>query len=271
MECEKNPQENEKHFSFSQINMFLRCPRQYFHRYVEGLKQRPAFALDFGKSVHKSLEYNYLQKVESKTDRPIEEIQSEYKKELDLSHDTIKEEVSKKEFTEWEEDYNQYRDYGNKLLDSYQKEIGKKTQPLLVEKEFNTEIAGYNFKGFMDLVDDKYIIRDTKTSASKYQQFKADIDLQLSIYAYALEKSLGIKPAGMQFDVLVKTKTPQIQIIKTQRTEADTKEALNIITATIDDIHNAEKRGYFTPCVNDQACGFCGYTQCKFNKQNHLI
>jgi hypothetical protein len=41
----KSAGENKKAISFTQLNAFLRCPRQYYFRYVLGLRTPPSGAM----------------------------------------------------------------------------------------------------------------------------------------------------------------------------------------------------------------------------------
>ena len=50
--------------------MYLRCPRQYYHRYVEGHKEPPGWAMVAGLSGHEALEMNNLTKIDTGEDLP---------------------------------------------------------------------------------------------------------------------------------------------------------------------------------------------------------
>ena len=62
------------HFSFSQLSMFLRCNMQYYFRYVEGIRERPALTMTRGTAGHKALELNAKHKLLTKADQSTEEI-----------------------------------------------------------------------------------------------------------------------------------------------------------------------------------------------------
>lgn len=63
-----------KHLSATSIAMFRRCPEQFRHRYILGEKERPGEGLVIGSMFHEALEFNYAQKIESHTDRPVAEV-----------------------------------------------------------------------------------------------------------------------------------------------------------------------------------------------------
>jgi len=72
---------DKKYLSFSQLSMFLRCPRQYEFRYIHGLKIPPSGAMVQSKVRHQTLEQNYRQKIQSSKDLRVEQVNK--KEELD--------------------------------------------------------------------------------------------------------------------------------------------------------------------------------------------
>ena len=73
----------KRHLSFTQISMFLRCPRQYEYRYVQGIKSPPSGALILGRCWHETLDKNYRQKIESDRDLPLGEMQDLFAADFD--------------------------------------------------------------------------------------------------------------------------------------------------------------------------------------------
>ncbi|MBI5244050.1 MAG: PD-(D/E)XK nuclease family protein, partial [Elusimicrobia bacterium] len=68
----------KRHLSATQIGMFLRCPRQYEFRYMQGLKQPPSGAMVQSKVWHRTVEENYRQKIESAKDLPLPRMEEFY-------------------------------------------------------------------------------------------------------------------------------------------------------------------------------------------------
>ena len=64
----------KKHLSATQLNMFLRCPRQYEFRYIKGFKIPPSGAMVQSRVWHETLEANYKQKVQSDKDLPLSDM-----------------------------------------------------------------------------------------------------------------------------------------------------------------------------------------------------
>ena len=66
--------EDDPHFSFSQLNMFLRCPKQYEYRYILGIKTPPSLPLASGKAIHEAFEFNSKYKIRTGEDMPIDAV-----------------------------------------------------------------------------------------------------------------------------------------------------------------------------------------------------
>ncbi len=64
----------KRQLSYTQLNMFLRCPRQYEYRYVHGLKVPPSGAMVQSRVWHQTVEFNYRQKIHSDRDLALGEI-----------------------------------------------------------------------------------------------------------------------------------------------------------------------------------------------------
>lgn len=62
------------HTSYSQLAMYNRCSKQYYFRYIVGLKERPKVSLSIGKGGHAALEWNTKHKLQAGTDHEPEAI-----------------------------------------------------------------------------------------------------------------------------------------------------------------------------------------------------
>lgn len=198
------------HVSHSQISMWLRCPRQWSYRYVDGLKMPPSGALIEGSCYHKSLEANFRQKITSFSDLPVDEC-------LDIFSDEWVQRLSAEEFIDWEnKSAGRCKDEGISLVTEYMASTSFAVQPITVEESIVSEVAGVPFVCILDLVDKRKIVIDHKTSAKAYSQTDVDKDLQASAQAFALGR-----PIVFHNHVAVKSRSPYIQIIKSYRTHAD--------------------------------------------------
>jgi putative RecB family exonuclease len=240
----------KNHISVTQIKMFLRCPLQYKFRYIDGIKMPPAGAMVLGRSVHKGIEENYKQKKDSKIDLPLNKV-------LEIFSDSF-DRAQKEEEINWEEDTPaQIKDTGIELLKVYQKDIAYKIQPVLVEEGFELEFenVAYTLKGYLDLIDQDKIIRETKTSKRSYALDAALTDIQLTAYNLAYKCITGEDPKSLCFDVAVKNKHPKIQTIEApKRTDKELARFLKIMGY----VSKAIETGLFYP-NESYMCKVCGY------------
>jgi len=238
------------HLSASQINTFRRCGKQWYYRYVEDLKIPPTGNLVLGSSIHKGLEVNFSQKIESQIDLALGDVLDVYSTEFDARKQEIEE--------EWDE--GQEKDNGVSLLTLYHQNISPTIQPILVEEGFSLQIDGHKVIGYIDLVTAGQIIIDHKTSGRKYAEDVIDKDIQLTAYAMAYHEITGLWPREVGFNVMVKTKTPSIQELRGQRSEADAERFRRIAQ----DVARAIEADIYIPCDNSITCSWCGYKEiCK--------
>jgi len=226
----------------------MRCPLQYKFRYIDGLIIPPNSEICLGKSIHRTLEENYSQKIQTRQDLPLEHI-------TDLFSDFWDEE-SKEAVFEADEKPGKVKDDGINLVRVYHRQVAPSLQPVYVEKEFYLPIEGsdYFLKGYIDLIEEQGVIIDHKTTKRAYPQDKAKNDLQLTAYALAYRMLFGMQESGVRFDVLVRTKTPKIQHLTSKRTNEDILRFLKILR----EVEKGIREGIFYPNENFM-CSVCGY------------
>jgi putative RecB family exonuclease len=268
----------------------MRCPLHYYFRYIEGLKIPPRAPMTLGSSVHAALEHNFRQKIDSKLDLPTDEVLDAYSDRFDLA----------KPETEWEKDEDpaEIKDSGINLLCAYHtgkdrngepmmarelnsetrkyekkiiKPLSPQIQPPLVEEPFEVKFeneVGYTFVGRIDVVDDKDMVRETKTSSKSPTQDQVDSDLQISAYSLGFRVKTGREEKGLVLDYLVKNVSPKVVSIETQRTKDDILRFLKILAR----ISDAVGKGVFYCSCNPMFCNpnncgwwdFGGTKGCKF-------
>lgn len=238
------------HISASQLNTYLRCPAQYFFSYVQGIKIPPKSALTKGRAVHKGQEHNYSQKVETLTDRPLSEVREVTAAAFEAEQDAT-------EFDPDEKPGN-VKDEAVGLASLYHEQVAPTVQPVLVEEKVEVPLNnGVQLLGYIDLLDDKGFIRDTKTTRRTPPEGEIGKSLQLTAYSYAHRYLMGMPEAGVRLDYLVDTKTPKVVSLDAVRTEQDIARFLNITSRVIRAIENDN----FYPNQTNFMCSEknCGY------------
>ena len=241
-----------QHYSASQITTYLRCPLVYYFRYIKNLKRPASGHMHLGTAFHKANEVNYKQKIESKKDLELSVVKDAYGEAWDKPREEIDYQ---------DENPAELKDAGYGLVEVYYNEAATKTQPVYVEQgaslqvpELDREILLY-----IDLVDDKQIIRDSKTTSKAPAEDEAKKSLQLSIYAMGYRALTGKKEKGLGLDYAVKTKTPKfIPLREPARTDWELERDLKDIR----EVARCIAAGLFPPCAPGYwLCSrkWCGY------------
>ena len=115
--------------------------------------------------------------------------------------------------------------------------------------------------GAFDLVtetDDGVMIWEHKTAARRYSKDQLRYDLQPSTYLYAA-RELGIPDVRVQYQLLVKTKTPGIMLCDVDRGQPQVREMLETVCSVLDGIEAGvffRQRGW--ACADCQFGYRCG-------------
>ena len=210
------------HVSHSQISMWLKCPHQWECKYVRGLVVPLSGALVLGGAYHTALEMNYKQKIVTREDLTVSECR-------DLFSDAWEERLAGTEAIEWEGDSpGRLKDLGLSLVEEYVRTISPTVQPIAVEEVYVSEIAGVKFLSRVDLVEERKIVIDHKTSTRPRTQEDIDTDLQASAEAFVLGRAIMF-----QNHIAVKVEPPYVQTLKSYRLDADIRWWYNMAAGVI--------------------------------------
>lgn len=262
----------------TQIDMYQRCPLQYFHRYVEGRKVPPGVALVEGSAHHAALETNNRYKIREHEDLPTPRLIERFQDEFD---------TRKGEIENWEgESSDSVVHRGRGLLKEYLNSFAPTFQPNLVEHEFEIRVGAIPVIGYMDAAGDRvgtdapnsFVGRksaksevkvvtavDYKVAARAKSESEVANSLQLGFYGWGLQHILttsqGTKcPIEAGFCILKKTKTPAVEWQSSIITPARLKWLRQVVTYIADAI----TKGVFPPCDPTSWCcseKFCGFYQ----------
>lgn len=115
------------------------------------------------------------------------------------------------------------------------------------------------YLGVVDLVfetGDSLIIRDYKTSRSKWNQGTAESSSgQLFLYAELVKDLLPDKKVEVEFAVLTKTKSPTFELFKVEADPQRTERTKRVASRTLDAIAT----GVFYPNQSAMNCSSCPY------------
>jgi len=228
--------------------MYLRCPLQYYFRYVCDMKVPPTGNLTLGRTVHSTLEDNYRQKIQTHEDLSLSDM-------TDRFSDHWEREAQLTLFGE-DQKPGTLKDQGIQLLQPYHKEIAPNVQPVEVERQFlvDTGATELPLMGYIDLIDDQRTIVDHKTTKRSFAQDAAEKDLQLTAYSMAYRTLYGENESAVRLDVLVRTKEPKVQQLAATRTQED----IDRFRRLAEHVERGINAGISYPNENFM-CGICGY------------
>lgn len=269
---------DEMTWSFSRLSSFEQCPYGWYLRYIEEADRVYSnFFSEFGSYCHALLE-SYL-----KGNTPIYELPQEYAKGYNDA-------IPNADEYRWNDNYyadgEAYFEYGVSDLELYlaDKEI------IGVEKEIRTDIAGYPFVGYIDLVlrqrgdNGGYIIIDHKSAKYPYKKNSEplkgsekkcqDYKRQLYIYSKAIYEETGEYPTYLGWNFFRDGKMIGIPFNMDEY-----QEALKWAEDTIKRIYkesefNPNPDTFFCNNICDYSCKECEYgterlctSSCTYNVQ----
>lgn len=241
------------HLSASQMNMYLRCGQQYMYRYIEGQVVPPRSAMTLGSAFHGAIGLNYSAKLESHEDRPVGDVLDSFSTMFDqLAPDT-----------DWQDDdKGAVKDTGIATLTTYQEEVAPKTQPQQVELKFEIgfdseeEPVDWVYIGYIDLIDENYVVVEAKTSGKKVPGPRHDHVMQVTGYAMWLAANTGVNQTA-RIDYAVKKAEP---IIQSFRLVIDGPK-LEFFLTTLDRVSKGIQNELWIPNRSHYLCSekWCGY------------
>jgi len=244
------------YLSATQVLMYLRCPLQYFYRYIRGIKAQPSGTMILGSSVHSTFKENYEQKIESHADLPIPKLQEFFAEDFD----------KRSPGAEWNKDQipGQFKDGGAEIVRAYHTIVSPTTQPLHVEQRWNVVIKDVPkpLLVILDLVDSDYRIRDHKVTSKTPNQMIVTQSLQLSLYSLAFRLATGKIESAVGLDYMIRNKKNEVTINRMQgsRTVQDLDRAIKLTK----NVSAAITKEVFYPCNPENWCcseRWCGFFQ----------
>ncbi|MBL6976004.1 MAG: PD-(D/E)XK nuclease family protein [Deltaproteobacteria bacterium] len=248
------------HVSVSQVNTYIMCAERYRHSYVIGTppSHRPS-ALGFGSAVHHALAvfYGFI-KAHGKKPSP-GRIQAAFSDRWEVElRDSLPIHYKAGE------DAGKVKDLGIAMLKKFCDDGFAPDKVVAVEQPFSVAIhepdTGVILEealvGAIDLVaehEGRTVIVEHKSAARRWDQPRLQHDLQPTAYQFAA-RELGIRNPGLAFQVLLKTRSPQVEFTTVTRSQDQEKEMLSTYTQVLKAVAQGifwKNRGWM--------CGDCQY------------
>jgi putative RecB family exonuclease len=251
--------EPRPHWSFSALNQYLRCPLQfYFERVLKIPRTSIGSGMLLGSAIHNAL--------------------AVYHGRLQRNEEVQWQQIQQELFETWlfreEEQVIDYKpkesrdallELGTVLLKLYleeppPKEIVSVEQRFLVPlRNSEGEYLETPLLAYADLVTREegiLQVNEFKTSGRAYGEFEVESSLQATCYVHAVMETMGEWPA-VEYTVMVKTKSPKLQKLKTARNEND----LGRLGDLVENVERAVKNEIFYPVETPLNCSTCSYRQ----------
>jgi putative RecB family exonuclease len=247
------------YISWSQLSTFRQCPLKYRFRYLDKLEPEfVASSLLVGSSIHSAIEFHHRKQLES--DEPatlyemLEAFWGEWKDRVEESPEV--------RFGK-NEDAASVGQLAERMLAAFlASELSQSPGRMIgIEESFReTVIPGRpELLGIIDLVfesDDCLVIRDYKTSRSKWNQGNAESSApQLLMYAELVKDLLPGRKLRLEFAVLTKTKSPSLELFVVTPDGRRLERTKQVASRTLDAIDT----GVFYPNASAMNCGGCPY------------
>jgi hypothetical protein len=178
----------------SQVATWFDCQARWMFGHVLNLPDPGNSKLALGAAVHDALAFNYHQKIDTRSDLPVAEVQANF----DIAWSQALEGAKLQK----DEKPAEIAGAGRRLVGMYMRDVAPKVQPLAVEKEVSGVIAGVRVRGKVDVIDSNHMVHETKT-LSQTPSLSQHM-FQLATYGYLCNTT------KTRVDALIKTKTPRL-------------------------------------------------------------
>ena len=253
------------YISYSAISTYLKCPLQYFLRYVVG--EKPAFvpsALTFGRAIHAAIEQHCWRVLAGAEPPGLDELLAAY----DQAWKTDK--SARVRFGRGESERS-LRDLARRMLTAFHE--SPYAQPggtiLAIEEEFRAPVIPDcpDLFGRIDLVTvERGVLRitDYKTARSRWSRANIQESApQLLLYAELLRPladELGINELQLEWVVLTKSSKP---VVESHTLTPDPRQLLRA-KAMVQRAWHAIASGHFYPSPSARNCSTCPFwTPCQ--------
>jgi ATP-dependent helicase/DNAse subunit B len=208
------------HISYTQLNTYLKCPQKYEFQYVRGIQWEfiPEY-FPFGRAIHEAAKLFYKTLKETGQRIPLVDLTQHFKQTWDK--ETQGNNIRYKEH----QNRDTTREKGTQLVKVFYENVAPQ-RIIGVEVPFSVdlvleetgEVLPCKLSGIFDLIEsdeeDTLVIVELKTSSKRFSDDQLDLDLQGTLYSYAL-KQIRVHTNGedtlVRYDQLLKQKNPDME------------------------------------------------------------
>ena len=240
-------------FSYSALQSFKTCPRQYEYNYLLKIPQPASGATSFGSSMHNTLNEFYKLVTQSKQ----ASLFTDYQEDLSLKRllDIYEDKWMPMGY-ESKAHHDTLKKRGGEILKAFYGHFKEEVPRIeFLEKPFKLKVEKYTISGRIDradkLADGSLEIIDYKTGKSRSQK-DVDKDEQLAIYAMASKECFAQDASKLTLyfldDDLKISTMPEEGIVEKVKQE-------------VIELGDKVNESNFAPTPSKFACGFCPYNK----------
>jgi len=190
----------------TEVNAYLECPSRFYFQAIEKVEVPNKIALAGGTAVHKALEVNFHQKIESREDLKIQEVNDVLSSEFDKEVEN----VDKADFEI--EKPGKVKDDWIEVVGIYMKDTATRIFPSKVEERIKLKLKGYAYglTGKIDVFDEYDVVTDHKTTSKPYKELPENYKLQVGGAYPLLRQGMAMtnqeehKPKSSRIDYLIR-------------------------------------------------------------------
>jgi RecB family exonuclease len=179
--------------SATRIKTYLTCPRQFRYIYVDKLPKTLTGPLALGRVLHETIRSLHLKSLETGDALDLAFAVAEFDHRWNLLLET-----DRPFFKEGEATNQKLQALAGDMLVRYVEANRGKPAPLVIEFPFELSVGDHEICGIIDRIDeaaDGLILTDFKSGKAKPSARVLNADLQLTIYAFAIEQLFGEAPS----------------------------------------------------------------------------
>lgn len=246
--------------SASKLAHFVLCGESFRRRYIENEKRPYSFAASRGTAVHKAVEENFKQKIESREDIPVRDFVdlavTEYDERMrsgEIERAGKERQVDRGVLT------GRTRDAVADLATFHIRKQAPEYLPLVVEEWFEIQLPGRKLRGRLDLGTRNYSVVDFKTRATSPHSDEAHRSIQLTTSAAGFRAITGSPAVSVALDVTVNRASDVKRVkLNSERTAAD----FEALAERLDTVDRSIDAGIFLPA--DPHSWYCKSGQCPY-------
>lgn len=203
------PMEEKFHWSASRLRRILLCPRQFRYGYLDRIPVMPGAPMVFGRILHEVIRYAHEEQMVSGTLPPAGKLLEHF----DGTWGTVAENIELR-YPENGPPRDEYATLGREMLRVFREAAGRYEPPLAVELPFEMELEiqvggeprKVSLRGVIDRLDETVgadgepalIVVDYKSGRKKLNIADVKEEIQLTVYALAVQETLGLPVAQVE-------------------------------------------------------------------------